>query len=84
MTGNLVKIISPVPYRRRKAKLKPGMVARNIRTGNMGELRADPDRPKKLYTCSDYFVAVRRRLTRGKHPGQWIYTFWNLDHVKFK
>ena len=61
-----------------KKGLKPGMKVENVRTGKIGELRAEPDKPDQLFYAADYGVFIRRRLS----PGGWSYSFWVLKNIE--
>jgi len=61
-----------------KKGLKPGMQVKNLKTGNIAELRADSDHPRRLCPSADFGVFIRRRLPSGK----WTYSFWVLKNIE--
>lgn len=60
-----------------KRGLRPGMKVRNVRSGNIGEVRADPEHPQDLYSAADFCVAVR-----VKGPNEYHYPFWRLWNIE--
>ena len=58
-----------------KADLKAGMSVRNLRSGNVGEVR-DPS------AGSNYHVEVYREVTSGRKQGRTVKDFWDLENVE--
>ncbi len=62
--------------RRIRARLKPGMLVKNILSGNEAILMADKENTKELCPCSVYDVKVKR-----KKAGRWVYALWCVDNL---
>jgi hypothetical protein len=61
----------------RRSDLKPGMIVTNSITGQVGIVRADPDRPERLRGCNPDYVAIARM-----GPKQRTYPYWCLTHLR--
>ena len=64
----------------RKSSLKPGMLVRNANTGTIGEVRGDPDKPKKLAVAAPSYVQISVRLKSGRLT----YRFWLLENLCYR
>lgn len=63
----------------KKSDLRHGMMVRNTRSNNIGEIRGDED--GGLYGA-DWCVSVRVRNRSGKKIGIYEYAHWNLDNLE--
>lgn len=64
----------------KRKDLKPGMTVRSLISGNLGQVRADPNDQRKLRRAHPEFVAVRVATT-GKGKG-YQYPCWRLENVE--